>query len=218
MVYLNRWLSSASNFDTYPINSSVDTTGSLLDNSFDFVRPWNSNQINPNKVYPIFIESGYTAGVLFNKLKAADLGFTFSGTPYVSYFERQQLSLAPNFDTETVKSMALWADGGTLTTFGGTLETATLQIRVRATNYPGQEPYLTSAQDTTQSDAKQNKLLVNDFIVSNDYKADVKITGRLLNYRVDDAQSSTASSYSSVNTKGWNVSGIQVGILKGGVR
>ena len=132
----------------------------------------------------MFIQSGYTTGTLFNRIRAADLGYSFGGTAYVSYIERQQMSITPNFDTETLNSIAMWADGGTATTVGGATNRATLQMRARATNNPGELAYLTVAEDNTQSNAKANKLTVNDFIVADTYKTDVRITGRFLNYRI----------------------------------
>ena len=196
---------------------TFNTTGSTISTTFDLLRPWNSIQTNANKSYPIFIQSGYSSGVLFNRIRSADLGYDFGGTPYISYFERQQLSVTPNFDTEIVSSMALWADGGSQLTVGGALQTATLQVRVRATNYPGEVPYLTTEEDNTQTDARRNKLLVNNFVVGSTYKSDVRVTGRFINYRIDDAVASTSSGYTAVNTRGWNISGLQIGIMKGGI-
>ena len=155
---------------------------------------------------------------MFNRIRAADLGYDFGGTPYISYAEREQLSITPNFDTETLNSIALWADGGTITTVGGQPQRATLQLRARATNYPGEQAFLTVPEDNTQSNAKSNKLVVNDFVVADSYKTDMRITGRFLNYRIDDAAPDTSSSYTGSNVKAWNLSGLQLGVMKGGVK
>jgi hypothetical protein len=128
------------------------------------------------------------------------------------------MSIVPNFDTETLGSLALWADGGTIATVGGVPQRATLQVRARATNSPGELPYLTTAEDDTQTDARRNKLTVNDFVVSSSYKTDLRITGRFLNYRIDDAAASTASGYTGSNTRAWNVSGLQLRVSKGGAK
>ena len=194
------------------------TAGTSISTTFNVVRPWAVNQINPNKVYPVFVQSGYDSGTLFNRIRAADLTYTFDGTPYVSYIERQQMSITPNFDTETINSISLWADGGTATVVGGALNRATLQLRARGTNYPGEPSYLTVAEDNTQSNTKANKLTVNNFVVANSYKTDIRITGRFLNYRVDDALADTSSGYTSTNASNWNISGLQLGISKGGVK
>jgi hypothetical protein len=194
-----------------------DASSSSISTTFDIVRPWGDDKINPNKVYPIFMQSGYTSGTLFNRIRAGDLTYEFDGTPYVSYVERQQMSIVPNFDTETINSIALWADGSTITTLGGSDNYATLQMRVRATNYPGEKAFLTSAEDNTATNAKANKLVVNSFTVASDYKSDIRITGRLLNYRIDDANAD-ASTYASTNEYQWNISGLQIAINKGGMR
>lgn len=199
-------------------NPTQSTTGTSISTTFDIVRPWSNSQTNPNKIFPIFAESGYTSGTLFNRIRSADLGFDFGGTPYISYVEREQLSITPNFDTETLSSIALWADGGTISTVGGEPQRATLQIRARSTNNPGELAYLTTPEDNTQTGSKANKLTVNDFIVASSYKTDVRITGRFLNYRVDDAAADTSSSYTGSNTKAWNISGMQLGVLKGGIK
>jgi hypothetical protein len=199
-------------------NPTQDTTGTAISTTFDIVRPWGNTNINPNKSFPIFAESGYTSGTLFNRIRAADLGYQFGTTNYISYFEREQMSITPNFDTETVKTIALWADGGTAITVGGELQRATLQVRARGTNYPGEEPYLTVAEDNTQTNAKRNKLVVNDFVIASAHKVDTRVQGRLINYRVDDAAASTASGYVASNDKAWNISGLQMVITKGGSR
>jgi hypothetical protein len=194
------------------------TSGSIITTYFDIIRPWSDGNINPNKVFPIFAQSGYLNNTLFNRLRAADLGYTFEGTNYISYFEKQQMSITPNFDTETIDTIALWADGGSIETVGGDPQRATLQVRARGTSYPGENPYLIIAEDNTQSNAKSNKLIVNDFIIASAYKVDTRVQGRLINYRVDDAAASTASGYTASNNKAWNISGLQLMISKGGSR
>jgi len=199
-------------------NPTQDTTGTTISTTFDIVRSWSSSQTNPNKLFPIFVESGYVSGTLFNRIRAADLGYEFGSTPYISYAERQQLSITPNFDTETLNSIALWADGGTIISVGGEPQRATLQVRARATNYPGEKAFLTTVEDNTQTNAKSNKLVVNGFVVADAYKTDMRITGRFLNYRIDDAAADTSSSYTGSNTRAWNISGFQLGVMKGGVK
>ena len=142
----------------------------------------------------------------------------FGTTKYISYFEKQQMSVTPNFDTETVKTMALWADGGSIITVGGEPQRATLQVRARGTNNPGENPFLTVEEDNTQTNAKRNRLVVNDFVIGSSYKVDTRTQGRLVNYRIDDAVKSTAVSYSANNDKAWNISGLQLVVTKGGDR
>jgi hypothetical protein len=199
-------------------NPTQSTSGSVITTYFDIVRPWSNGNINPNKVFPIFAQSGFSGGTLFNRLRAGDLSYTFGGANYISYFEREQMSITPNFDTETVKTIALWADGGTAVTVGGELQRATLQVRARGTNYPGEEPYLTVAEDNTQTNAKRNRLVVNDFVIASAHKVDTRVQGRLINYRIDDAAASTAAGYVASNNKAWNISGLQMVISRGGIK
>ena len=198
-------------------NPSFSTSGTTISTTFNIIRPWKSTNINPSKIFPIFLESVTASnGDITNRIRAGDLGYDFAGTNYVSYFERAQLSISPSFDTEQLTSIALWADGGSIETVGGEPVRATLQVRARATNNPGQKAFLTVAEDNTQSDAKANKLVVNGFSVASDYKTDARMFGRFLNYRIDDAQ--TANALTANNNKAWNISGLQLDVKKGGTR
>jgi len=195
-------------------NPTQATTGTTISTTFDIVRPWQNTNINPSKIYPILAQSGFNNGVVFNRIRAADLTYAFDGTNYVSYFEKEQMNISPTFDTEQINKIALWADGGSIETVGGDPQRATLRLRARTTNYPGENPYLTVAEDNTQTNAKRNKLVVNDFTVADDYKIDTRVAGRFINYRVDDANANNTSS----NNKAWNVSGLQMTVNKGGVK
>ena len=203
--------------DVATSNPTFSTSGTAISTTFNIVRPWESTKINPSKIFPIFLESVTASnGDITNRIRAGDLGYDFAGTNYVSYFERAQLSITPAFDTEQLTSMALWADGGSIETVGGEPVRATLRVRARATNNPGEKAFLTVAEDNAQSNSKANKLVVNDFTVASNYKTDMRLFGRFLNYRVDDAQSANAST--AANNKAWNISGLQLDVKKGGTR
>ena len=172
--------------------------------------------INPSKIFPIFLQSVTAAnGTITNRIRAGDLGHDFAGTNYISYFERAQLFITPAFDTEQLTSMALWADGGSIETVGGEPVRATLRVRARATNNPGEKGFLTVAEDNTQSNSKANKLVVNDFAVASNYKMDIRLFGRFINYRIDDA---SADATTALNNKAWSISGLQLDVKKGGTR
>ena len=195
-------------------NPTQSTSGTTISTNFDILRPWSSGNINPTKLYPIFAESGFSSGTLFNRIRAGDLGYTFGGTNYISYFEKQQMSITPNFDTENLSALALWADGGSIETVGGEPQRATLRVRSRATNYPGEKPFLTTVEDNTQTNAKRNKLVINDFIIASSYKVDLRVLGRFINYRIDDANVNNTVA----NNKAWNISGLQLTVSKGGIK
>jgi len=199
-------------------NPTQSTSGTTISTTFDIVRPWSNLNINPTKAFPIFAESGFSGGTLFNRIRAGDLGFDFGGTNYISYFERQQMSITPTFDTETIESISLFADGGTVTTVGGEPQRATLHVRARGTNYSGENPFLTVPEDNTQTNAKRNKLVINDFNVGTSHKVDSRTQGRYVNYRIDDATKSLDSGYTASNNKAWNISGLQMKVRKGGIK
>ena len=208
-------LASAEGVTVATTAPTYDTTGSSITTDFDIDRPWSSEQLNPNKIFPIFAQTELDSnGDRVNRIRAADISYTFDGDEYVSYVERSQMFIMPDFTTEGLDTVALWADGGTITTVGGEPERATLRFRARATNYPGDKAFLTVAEDNTQTNSKANKLVVNDFVVASDYKIDLRIFGRFLNYRIDDGSLTNTAA----NDKAWDISGIQLDISKGGDR
>ena len=100
-----------------------------------------------------------------------------------AYVERDRLALTPKFDTETLIAMALLADGDD-----------TIDINVRGSNTPG------DLNGVTDSPTKA-------FSIANDYKTDVRVHGRFLNYRLSHS-----------TTRSMNLSGMQFDVLKGGTR
>ena len=120
---------------------SQSTAGTTIEDTLDLVRPWSSNKVNSTNLYPIFAQFYYTSNVLGNRLRAGDLGYDFDGLNYISYFERGQISVTPTFNTETIESISLWADGGIPSTSGGEPERATLQVRARGTNFSGEKSF-----------------------------------------------------------------------------
>ena len=184
-------------------NSTLNGT-ITINNTLSNVRPWSTGEVNELKRFPIFAQSEGTS----NRLRVADLGFDFAGTKYVSFFERDQLSITTTFNTETVNSMVLWADGFSREDATNNLLRATLSIRARGTNASGTESLLTS------TDTNDAKLIINSFVVATDYKVDARVQGRFINYRIDDA----ALDYTAANDREWHVSGLQLETLKGGTR
>ncbi len=180
--------------------ASTSTVNTTLSNT----RPWSLSEVNDLKKFPLFVQSDGAS----NRLRAADLGFDFAGTKYVSFFERDQLSITTTFNTETINSMVLWADGATREDVTNNLLRATLHIRTRGTNASGTESLLTN------TDPNDAKLITNSFVVATDYKVDARVQGRFINYRIDDA----ALDYSPANDREWHISGLQLEILKGGTR
>ncbi len=137
--------------------------------------------LNPNIRVPIMTDG--------DDILQADQGFTLSdgATEYSSYVERQRLAITPEFDTETLASVALLVTG-----------TDGLNLEMLGTSTPNVE---------YDFDSMGNDLIHESFTFtgSSDYKTDVRIHGRFLNYRIGS------------NTD-WQLSGMQYEIRKGGQR
>ena len=101
-----------------------------------------------------------------------------------SFVERRRLAITPEFDTENLASIALLTDGG-----------GTIAVTAAGSNIPGDE----SVMLDDAADA--------NFDVTMDYKQDLRVHGRFLNYRL---------THSSSNNM--NIAGMQFDIGKGGRR
>ena len=168
-------------------------------NEFDILRPWLTDQVKASVTFPVMAQSGLL-GAHANRLVAGDLGYTFSDNPYISYVERKQLGFTPEFDVESVHGVALWADGGNFTSLGSAFSQAMLNVKLQTTENPGEDTELANITGTP-------------FQIGQDYKADLRNNGRFMNMRIDDADASQTGG----NTA-WNVSGLQIEIMKGGKR
>ena len=132
---------------------------------------------NPNDMIPVF---SYGTEIMY-----ADKTYTdVTSTAYESYVERRRLAMSPEFDTETLASIAMKVEGAD----------AELTMYVLGTNKPGQDVSPTTG-------------VTNTFVVNDDYKIDVRESGRFLNYKLTET-----------DTNDWNISGLQYEILKGGTR
>ena len=177
---------------------------------FDPDRPWPTDQINASKRYPIFIQTSNEDNS--SRIRAADIGYTFGadpangiqGLPYASFVERKELGITPELDTEQVSRAAIQSTGGTATELDGTLYYPTLYLRMSPTDYTAENVDLVTSAT-----------LVNDYRVSQDYKIDTKITGRFINYRIDDA---TEDATVTLNEYAWGIPSIQFEINKAGER
>ena len=206
---------------------------------FDIFRPWPRDEVNQNLEYPIFAtvflrqdEGGIYRRL--NKVTGADIGWSrpsyeFAArttttdeanfrevigmgddfpVAYESYFERVQLALQPEFDTEQLQSIALWADGTTPAFLRGADMSNRLNVKVDATMYPGQ---MTDLSDPAS-------VVSNNFNVNNDYKVDLRLHGRFINYRISDNNTVPMPETDFSNQAEWRVSGMQADIRKGGTR
>jgi len=127
-------------------------------------------------------------GMLLLNLEEADSDSIISVLDESSYLpnsfvERRRLAVSPEFDTETLVSMAILVDGS-----------GTLSIEAVGSNAPGEDVDPTTAPDTA-------------FDIATDYKQDLRVHGRFLNYRITHAAASEM-----------NLTGMQFDIGKGGRR
>ena len=108
------------------------TNTSVVNTVFDPLRPWPTTQVNLNREYPIFINSllNDATGQLTQTIRGADIGFLFLREQYESFIERIELALTPEFDTEQLGSLALWADGGSRVTFGQSNRASYIRCKV----------------------------------------------------------------------------------------
>lgn len=118
---------------------------------------------------------------------------TIADTNYESYIERKEAPQSPEFDTEYLTSVSLWA-------FKDIQDNINLDLRFRNTDNPGESIDLTSNQ-TASKDV--------EFIIGENYKADVRLSGRFISFRVTDNDEVGSL---------WGLTGMQFTINKGGRR
>ena len=185
-------------------------------NTFDPNRPWPIDQVKKGRNYPIFIQTTNNADGTVNnsRIRAADIGYTFGGDPYnnvvgdyyISYVEKRDLPISPEFTVEEVSTMALWTDGGTQQVLGGPFYRATINVR------------MTGADSTaTLANIKGDPDITNQYTVGDDYKIDMRVNGRFTNFRIDDGDIDGEID-TSPNGNKWNISSYQFDVEKGGTR
>lgn len=194
------------------VDATIAETISVV-STFDPDRPWPIDQVKKGRNYPIFIQTSSNANgiVTSNRIRAADIGYEFgadpynnvAGTQYISFVERRDLPVSPEFDTEEISRVAMWADGGTRQVLGGPLFRATINLRMTGTDNTAELPSLQTSADRE-----------NEFIIGDNYKVDMRVNGRFANLRIDDAEPTDGAAAN--NSRAWSVSGYQLDIDKGG--
>ena len=191
---------------------------SVVTTEFDVDRTWSVDQVDLSYEFPIF--SGgeeFPVGSATNAVVAAEIGWSFptysvAGTmhvPYESFVERKQMALSPEFETEHLYSIALWADGSTPIQFQGEDRYNVFEFTASPTDNPGQSADL--------SDPK----IKNTFYISEDYKMDIRLNGRFLNWKVSDnitGQLESPGNKTFSQQTEWNLSGMQLSIRTSGSR
>ncbi len=176
-------------------------------------RPWASGVLSKSKLFPVMARATSNAN---NSILVGDIGYQFTGSNYVSYLEREGLSVTPEFYTESFNSIALLTQGRGI-----------LRVTSVSSNAPG------GAKDidfdaVISTSVKKGVLRIssNDSLNNQagpEYKSDCRISGRFINYRIDDANPATNADGNFVNNNSststsWNLSGIQMEVTDGGTR
>lgn len=152
-----------------------------------------SDTIDPSVSRPLFVLNGDVYGADFNN-KYTDI----NNANYESYVERLEAPMNPEFDVESLSSVALWA--------GKDVDAELpIRLRFRSTDAPGAS--LTSNPLTGNGVAGNSTNPL--FTIGSDYKTDARLTGRLISYRITDE--------ANVGDN-WKISGIQLEVKKGGRR
>ncbi len=117
------------------------------------------------------------------------------GSNYESYISRSSAPLTPEFDVEYLSSVALWVDKDTNSNID-------IDFRFRTTDFPGQAVTPSLA---TSGNAKGNTV----FTIGKDYKADTRVNGRFLHWKITDNGAASSK---------WKLIGMQLDMGKGGRR
>lgn len=175
----NTWtVRSQTEFNSITVGPTKSYNGSL------------SSEINPHILRPILSSTTNVFGADFKGVYKLE-----SNSPYESYIERKDIAMTPEFDVETVSSIALWVDTDSE-------EVVNTRLRVRSTDAPGES--LQNSLDSGNTGPTNPP-----FKIGEDYKTDVRLTGRLLHLKFTDE---------GLITSDWKLIGMQYEIGKGGRR
>ena len=206
---------------TFPsVDDGPVVVNSTITTEFDTDRTWSADQVDFSYEFPIFAGGhGFANGTTANVVTAAEIGWSFPSyslagtrfTGFESFVERRQMALSPEFNTEHLFSIALWADGSTPIQFQGDNRYNVLELNISTTNNPGQEANLSEPNNR------------NTFYISEDYKMDMRLTGRFFNWKLSDSITEPlitplpGNKTFSQQTE-WNFSGMQMSIRTSGSR
>ena len=151
-----------------------------------------STNVDPSVSRPIFVVDDDIFGCDFNG-HYTDM----AGNNYESYIERKEAPMVPEFDVETLTSIALHAGKDST-------DDVDLRIRFRTTDKPGSN--LTSALTSNGATGNSEN---PKFTIGTNYKTDIRLAGRLIHYRITDE---------TLSDENWKISGIQLEVKKGGRR
>lgn len=161
-----------------PITAIIDATDA---------DPYNFNK---SRRYPIFCDA-----IHLYFAEADDVYTMHEGETYESRVSRIEMPMTPEFDSEHLKSIAMW------TSRKGT-ENVNLSVFVQTHNAP--------TGDEVNFNMNQEYI----FTIGQDYKVDVRSTGRFFDYVITDKPTSLSDGIGTY----WAISGLQTKLGKGGSR
>lgn len=152
-----------------------------------------STNVDPSVSRPIFVVNSDIFGADFNG-KYTDM----AGNNYESYVERTEAPMTPEFDVESLTSIALWTDKDID-------DDVDLRVRFRATDKPSASLAASPLSANGVAGNSENP----KFTIGTDYKTDMRLNGRLIHFRITDE---------ALSGDNWKLAGIQLEVKKGGRR
>ena len=140
-------------------------------------RPWPRNELNEARNYVVWSTDYNFYG--------GDLGYAFDTEAYSSYIERRHFHMSPTKDVESLRAVGIHAMSDS--------DSETLEVAVTTSNRVQEPVNLMTPQYV--------------FNLDEDYKVDVRETGRMLNIRMSHS-----------GTTDWELAGYDLEIGKGGER
>ena len=177
---------------------STFNTSETIERTYDFFRPWPKNEVNKSRNFMLM--SGET------QIYGMDLTYGFAGQPMTSYVERESLHLQPTKDVEMLSGMYLDVESQLYgTTDLGNPNGQTFSIRAESHNNATVAVDLSSSTALSSSNRKDYTYYIGG--TEADYKADIRITGRMISYRIENSSQSR-----------WDIGGLSLEVGKGGTR
>ena len=168
------------------IDTDADTemfVTSVVEVDYDPFRPWPKIEVNKAKNFVIMADE--------TNLYGMDLTYGFNDSDIVSYIERTRMHLQPSKDVEMMAGIYLDVEGDSDQTFN---------IRVKEANNA-----TTGIDLSTDTGNATYPYTIGG--TEADYKADIRVTGRMVSYRIEN-----------VGKKRWDIGGISIEVGKGGTR
>ena len=161
----------------------------------DLERPWPTTFINEG--FNFVVGSSRQSATTYT-VQAFDVTSGANGSDITSYVERRNIHLRPTKHTEMVHTFFLDAEGDA----GSTTDTPQFNVRVRVTNAAG----LANTVDLSTDTGNEAYTFTYGGLQA-DYKTDIRIHGRILNYRIED-----------VSQLDWSIAEMGIELGTGGTR